>query len=53
MDMCKDIPYNMTIYPNLLKHSKQEEAEMDIKQSVLKTFIISISIFNAFTDMKC
>lgn len=25
----------MTIYPNLLKHAKQEEAEIDIKQYVL------------------
>ncbi|KAI1710207.1 frizzled/Smoothened family membrane region domain-containing protein [Ditylenchus destructor] len=32
MEMCKDIQYNMTIYPNLLKHNKQEEAEADIKQ---------------------
>ncbi|KAI1702861.1 frizzled/Smoothened family membrane region domain-containing protein [Ditylenchus destructor] len=32
MEMCKDIQYNMTIYPNLLKHTKQEEAEADIKQ---------------------
>ncbi|KAF7633829.1 hypothetical protein Mgra_00006798 [Meloidogyne graminicola] len=32
IEMCADIPYNMTIYPNLLKHTKQEEAEVDIKQ---------------------
>uniref|UniRef100_A0A915DAG7 FZ domain-containing protein n=1 Tax=Ditylenchus dipsaci TaxID=166011 RepID=A0A915DAG7_9BILA len=32
MEICKDIQYNMTIYPNLLKHTKQEEAEADIKQ---------------------
>ncbi|KAL3085018.1 hypothetical protein niasHS_010087 [Heterodera schachtii] len=32
IEMCNDIQYNMTIYPNLLKHAKQEEAEMDIKQ---------------------
>uniref|UniRef100_A0A915LX17 Frizzled-4 n=1 Tax=Meloidogyne javanica TaxID=6303 RepID=A0A915LX17_MELJA len=30
--MCADIQYNMTIYPNLLKHTKQEEAESDIEQ---------------------
>uniref|UniRef100_A0A914E5F6 Uncharacterized protein n=1 Tax=Acrobeloides nanus TaxID=290746 RepID=A0A914E5F6_9BILA len=32
IDMCSDIPYNLTIYPNLLKHTNQEEAETDIKQ---------------------
>uniref|UniRef100_A0A183BIC6 Frizzled-4 n=1 Tax=Globodera pallida TaxID=36090 RepID=A0A183BIC6_GLOPA len=30
--MCSDIQYNMTIYPNILKHAKQDEAEIDIKQ---------------------
>ena len=34
IEMCSNFPYNMTIYPNLLKHSKQKEAEMDIKQFV-------------------
>lgn len=32
MELCSDIQYNMTIYPNLLKHTKQEEAELEIKQ---------------------
>jgi len=36
--MCADIQYNMTIYPNLLKHTKQEEAESDIEQ--LRKFLI-------------
>jgi frizzled protein 1/7 len=32
MKMCSDIPYNMTFYPNSLKHQTQGEAEMDLKQ---------------------
>ncbi|KAI3413765.1 hypothetical protein GPALN_011246 [Globodera pallida] len=32
IEMCSDIQYNMTIYPNILKHAKQDEAEIDIKQ---------------------
>ncbi|KAE9552248.1 hypothetical protein FO519_004526 [Halicephalobus sp. NKZ332] len=30
--MCSDIPYNMTFYPNSLKHQSQREAEEDLKQ---------------------
>lgn len=32
MPMCTGIPYNLTIYPNLLKHAKQEDAANDIQQ---------------------
>ncbi|CEF63636.1 Frizzled-4 [Strongyloides ratti] len=28
--MCSDIAYNMTMFPNLLQHQKQEEAEIEI-----------------------
>ncbi|RUS91170.1 hypothetical protein EGW08_001083, partial [Elysia chlorotica] len=30
--LCKDIPYNDTILPNLLNHQKQEEAGMEVHQ---------------------
>ncbi|GFS02814.1 frizzled-7 [Elysia marginata] len=30
--LCKDIQYNETILPNLLKHQKQEEAGMEVHQ---------------------
>uniref|UniRef100_A0AC35TRP4 Frizzled-4 n=1 Tax=Rhabditophanes sp. KR3021 TaxID=114890 RepID=A0AC35TRP4_9BILA len=30
--MCSDIAYNMTMFPNLLQHQKQEEAEIEINQ---------------------
>lgn len=29
---CRDIPYNETIFPNLLNHLKQEEAGMEVHQ---------------------
>jgi hypothetical protein len=32
MDLCSDIQYNMTIFPNLLKHTTQEEANAEIQQ---------------------
>ncbi|CAD5210879.1 unnamed protein product [Bursaphelenchus xylophilus] len=31
MDLCNDIQYNMTIFPNLLKHQTQDEANSEIK----------------------
>ncbi|KAL3217108.1 hypothetical protein MRX96_032628 [Rhipicephalus microplus] len=30
--LCKDIPYNETIMPNLLNHQKQEDAGMEVHQ---------------------
>ena len=30
--LCTDIPYNMTIYPNLLNHQKQDDAGMEVHQ---------------------
>ena len=37
--LCKDIQYNKTIMPNILGHSSQEEAEIDINEfkSLIKT----------------
>ena len=29
---CMDLNYNLTIFPNLLKHRRQEDAESDLKQ---------------------
>ncbi|XP_063598949.1 uncharacterized protein LOC134775395 [Penaeus indicus] len=30
--LCKDLPYNMTIVPNLLNHDSQEEAGLEVHQ---------------------
>lgn len=30
--LCKDIPYNLTIMPNLLSHQKQEDAGLEVHQ---------------------
>ncbi|KAI6239455.1 hypothetical protein M3Y99_00580500 [Aphelenchoides fujianensis] len=32
MDACTEIPYNMTIFPNLLQHASQEDANAEIQQ---------------------
>ncbi|ROT61709.1 hypothetical protein C7M84_020487 [Penaeus vannamei] len=32
--ICKDMPYNMTIVPNLLNHNSQEEAGLEVHQFV-------------------
>lgn len=32
ISICKNIPYNMTIMPNLIGHTKQEEAGMEVHQ---------------------
>uniref|UniRef100_A0A915B250 Frizzled-1 n=1 Tax=Parascaris univalens TaxID=6257 RepID=A0A915B250_PARUN len=32
MQMCKDIPYNMTLYPNILGHTKEEDASLEVHQ---------------------
>lgn len=32
ISICKDIPYNMTIMPNLIGHTRQEEAGLEVHQ---------------------
>ncbi|EJW79163.1 hypothetical protein WUBG_09928, partial [Wuchereria bancrofti] len=32
MQMCRDIPYNMTLFPNILGHTKEEDASLEIHQ---------------------
>lgn len=32
ISICKNIPYNMTIMPNLIGHTKQEEAGLEVHQ---------------------
>lgn len=32
LSICKDIPYNMTIMPNLIGHTRQEEAGLEVHQ---------------------
>jgi len=32
--LCNDIQYNETIMPNLLKHTKQEDAGMEVKHPI-------------------
>lgn len=39
--MCMDLPYNMTVYPNLLNHQTQADAEIAINQ------------FNPLVKVKC
>lgn len=34
ISLCKDVPYNQTVMPNLLGHTRQEEAGMEVHQFV-------------------
>lgn len=45
MQMCKDIPYNMTLYPNILGHTKEEDASLEVHQflPLVKVGLLSTS----------
>jgi hypothetical protein len=34
MPICRDIPYNRTIFPNMMGHSSQEDAIVEVNQVV-------------------
>uniref|UniRef100_T1H612 FZ domain-containing protein n=1 Tax=Megaselia scalaris TaxID=36166 RepID=T1H612_MEGSC len=34
ISLCKDVPYNQTVMPNILGHTRQEEAGMEVHQFV-------------------